>query len=89
LGIVGEEEGLGEDEGEGGVAFEGEEEVVGGAGGGGGAGGDDAEVLVVGGHEDVGGAEVDLVGAEVAADEEEFVGEGPAVFELGEAGEEG
>jgi hypothetical protein len=25
----------------------------------------------------------------VAADEEEFVGEGPAVFELGEAGEEG
>jgi hypothetical protein len=56
--VVGEEEGFGEDEGEGGVAFEGEVEV--GGGGFGGLVGDDAEVLVVGFHEDVGGAEVDI-----------------------------
>src|SRR5690349_227759 len=53
LRVVGEEEGFGEDDGEGLVAFEGEEDVGGGIGGG--AVGDDAEVLVVGFHEDVAG----------------------------------
>ena len=49
-------------------------------------GGDDAEVLVVGLHEDVAAAEVDLVGAQVAADDEEAVVERAAVGDL-EAGQ--
>jgi len=69
--VVGEEEGFGEDDGEDVVAFEGEVDFGGVA-----AVGDDAEVLVVGFHEDVGGAEVDFVGAEFAFDGEEIVGEG-------------
>src|ERR1035441_2690439 len=68
--VGGEEEGFGEDDGQRVVAFE--REVEGGGGGVGRGVGDDAEVLVVGFHEDVSGAEVDFVGAFGALDAEEF-----------------
>ena len=39
------------------------------------SGTDDAEVLIVGLHKDVAAAQVDLVGAQVAADDQEAIGE--------------
>ena len=48
--------------------------------------GNDAEVLVVGFHEDVAGAEVDFVGAEGALDAEKLVGERALLGDFERAG---
>ena len=78
LSVVGEEEGFAEDEGKTAISFEGEEDVFL-AGCGKGTVLEAAEIFVVGLHEVVAAAEVNLVCAKVTLDDEEAVFNGAVV----------
>src|SRR5207249_10296731 len=81
LAVLGEQESLAEDDGEHVIPLEGKEvPVVLGCRRP--ALGDDAQVLIIGRHEDVAAAQVNLVGAQVAADDEKPIEERATIGDL-------
>jgi hypothetical protein len=80
--VVGEQEGLAEDYRQGSVAFKRQEDLLEGSRARAAAVGDDTKVSVVRFHEDVRAAEVDLVGAQFALNDEETFIQGASAGDL-------